>query len=260
MLAFFPFTGINEILPSLMGVLGLLMTWELHDLGVRAGRIQGLDISDPSVVRTLLRPAFFRRGERRLAAQYEVTRVLAKSSTIQDAGPSILKAIGESLDSELGIFWSVDEQLGVLRAVDHWHASNVQATEFVAGSTQRSLGRSIGLPGRVWASAAPAWTHNIVEDVDSPRGPFAAKAGLHGAFAFPVRSGAHIYGVIEFFSRAMREPDGDVLNMVDEIGIKIGQFLHREQTELTLRQTEEKLIEEAKLVEVARWSLTSAMI
>ena len=55
MLALFPFTGINEILPSLMGVLGLLMTWELHDLGVRTGRIQGLDISDPLVVRTWIR-------------------------------------------------------------------------------------------------------------------------------------------------------------------------------------------------------------
>ncbi len=58
--------------------------------------------------------------------------------------------------------------------------------------------------------------------------------------------------MIEFFSRAIREPDGDVINMVDEIGIKIGQFLEREQTELALRQTEAKLIEEAKLAEVAR--------
>ncbi len=221
MLSFFPFIGINEILPFLMGILGLLMTWELHDLGVRAGRIQALDISDPSVVRTWIRnhssaltsiyatpedssscnacreagPTVFsaalaRRGERRLAAQYEVTRVLAESSSLQDAGPGILKAIGESLDWELGIFWRVDEQQGVLRAVDSWHASNVPPTEFVAHNTQRSLGESSGLPGRVWASAAPAWTQAIVEDADFSRRAFAAKAGLHGAFAFPVRSGS----------------------------------------------------------------------
>ena len=253
MLGFFPFIEIHEILPSLMGILGLLMTWELHDLGVRAGRIQGVDISDPSVVGSLLRPALFRRGERRVAAQYEVTRVLAESSCMQEAGPSILKAIGDSLDWEAGIFWSVDEQQGVLRATHRWHAWHAQTTEFVADSAQRSLlSCGVGLPGRVWASAAPAWIHDIVEDVDFSRGPFAAKAGLRGAFAFPVRSGTQIYGVIEFFSRAMREPDGDVLNMLDEIGIKIGQFLQREQTELALRETEAKLIEEAKLAEVAR--------
>jgi len=193
-----------------------------------------------------------RRSERRLAAQYEVTRVLAESSSLKDAGQSILKAIGESLDWELGIFWRVDEQQEVLRAVDLWYTLNLQATEFVADSRGRTFVRSIGLPGRVWASAAPAWIHDVVEDVNFPRGPFAAKAGLHGAFAFPIRSGTQVYGVIEFFSRAIREPDGDLLNMVDEIGIKIGQFLQREQTEAALRQTEAKLIEEAKLAEVAR--------
>jgi hypothetical protein len=55
MLSLFPYSGINEILPYLMGVLGLLMTWELHDLEVRTGHIHGLDISDPSAVRTWLR-------------------------------------------------------------------------------------------------------------------------------------------------------------------------------------------------------------
>jgi signal transduction histidine kinase len=61
-----------------------------------------------------------------------------------------------------------------------------------------------------------------------------------------------VHGVIEFFSRHIREPDRELLGMVDELGIKIGQFIQQEQTEETLRQTEAKLIEEAKLAEVAR--------
>jgi hypothetical protein len=48
-------SSINELMPYLLGVLGLLMTWELHDLEVRAGRIKGLDISDPAAIRTWLR-------------------------------------------------------------------------------------------------------------------------------------------------------------------------------------------------------------
>ena len=51
-----------------------------------------------------------RRSERRLRAQYAVTRVLAESSTLKDAGHEILRAIGESLDWELGMFWAVDKQ------------------------------------------------------------------------------------------------------------------------------------------------------
>lgn len=37
----------TEPLPSLLAVLGLLLTWELHDLEVRAGRIQSRDILRP---------------------------------------------------------------------------------------------------------------------------------------------------------------------------------------------------------------------
>ena len=55
MLSFTLNSSINELLPYLLGVLGLLMTWELHDLEVRAGRIKGLDISDPAAIRKWLR-------------------------------------------------------------------------------------------------------------------------------------------------------------------------------------------------------------
>ncbi|HEY3197860.1 MAG TPA: ATP-binding protein [Nitrospirales bacterium] len=193
-----------------------------------------------------------RRSARRLAAQYEVTRGLAESSTLQDAGQSILRAIGESLDWEVGIYWGVDEQNTVLRALNAWHASDVEATEFTVDSMQRTFAPGIGLPGRVWAYAAPAWILDVVKEPNFPRALFAARAGLHGAFAFPIRNGDQVYGVIEFFSREIREPDRDLLNMVDDIGLKICQFLQREHAEKVLRQTEAKLIEEAKLAEVAR--------
>ena len=192
------------------------------------------------------------RSARRLAAQYEVTRVLAESSTLQDAGQSLLKAIGESLDWEVGIFWGVDEQQAGLRAVNLWYASDVQAAGLTVDSLQSTFAPGVGLPWHVWACAAPAWILDVVKEPNFPRAQFAAKAGLHGAFAFPIRAGDQVYGVIEFFSREIREPDRDLLNMVDDIGTKIGQFVQREQTEKALRQTEAKLIEEAKLAEVAR--------
>jgi signal transduction histidine kinase len=193
-----------------------------------------------------------RRSERRLAAQYEVTRVLADSATLHEAGQSILRAIVDSLDWELGIFWSVDEQQAVLRAVNVWHVPWLHATEFVEDSSQRTFASGIGLPGRVWASGAPASITDVVTDPNFPRAPFAVKVGLHGAFAFPISIGERVYGVIEFFSHEIREPDRDLLNMVGDIGIKIGQFIERKQTEEALHQTEAKLIEEAKLAEVAR--------
>lgn len=86
-----------------------------------------------------------RRSERRLRVQYAVTRVLAESSTLKDAGHEILRAIGESLDWELGMFWAVDKQAELLRFVDLWHAPQVEASEFIQDSRERTFQRGVGL-------------------------------------------------------------------------------------------------------------------
>ena len=193
-----------------------------------------------------------KRSERRLAAQYAVTRVLAESATLKDAGQAILRAIGESLNWELGMFWSMDEQRQVLRFVDLWHAPHVEAPEFVDDSRGRIFQRGEGLIGRVWATGKPIWIPDVVADPNFRRAPMAARVGLHGGFAFPVCKGEHMYGVIDFFSRESREPDQDVLDMVADIGIKVGLFVDRKRTEEELRRTEARLVEEQRLAEVAR--------
>ena len=185
------------------------------------------------------------RAERRLVAQYAVTRVLAESATLKDAGQEILRTIGENLGWELGMFWNVDERADVLRFVDLWHAPEIEASAFCEDCRERTLQRGVGLVGHVWASGSPMWIPDIVRDQNFRRATMAAKVGLHGACAFPVRKGERIYGVIDFFSREIREPDHDVLDMVADIGIKVGQFVDREQTAEALRQAE-------ALAEVAR--------
>jgi signal transduction histidine kinase len=186
-----------------------------------------------------------RCSERRLLAQYAVTRVLSECVTLKDAGQEILQAIGESLDWELGMFWTVDEQAELLRFVDLWHAPKIEASEFIEDSRQQTFQRGLGLTGCAWASGRPIWIPDIAREPNFRRAPMAAKVELHGGVAFPVRKGDRIYGIIEFFSHEIRKPDQDVLDMVADIGIKLGQFVDREQTEEALRQAE-------SLAEVAR--------
>lgn len=192
-----------------------------------------------------------RRSERRLAAEYAVTRVLVDAATLADAGQPVLRAIGESLDWELGMFWNLEEEQQILRFVDLWHAPQVEATEFVQDSRPRTFQRGEGLIGRAWAAGKPIWIPDVVMDPAFRRAQMAARVGLHGGFAFPVRKGEELYGVIEFFSRDSREPDQDILDMVADIGIKVGLFVDRKRKEEALRRTEAKLVEEHRLAEVA---------
>ena len=98
-----------------------------------------------------------RRSERRLLAQYAVTRVLSECVTLKDASQEILQAIGESLDWELGMFWTVDEQAELLRFVDLWHAPKIEASEFIEDSRQQTFQRGVGLTGCAWASGRAIW-------------------------------------------------------------------------------------------------------
>jgi PAS domain S-box-containing protein len=179
-----------------------------------------------------------RQAESRQAAQLAVSLVLAESKTLAEAAPRLLQAICETVGWELGEIWRVDRAGNVLRWENCWYLQTISVEEFVAASKKIAFSPGIGLPGRVWVSGAPAWIPDIVKDSNFPRASSAAELGLHGAFAFPVKSGEAVVGVLEFFSHEIRQPDESLLQMMADIGIKIGQFIEREQLEIQLRQSQ----------------------
>jgi two-component system cell cycle sensor histidine kinase/response regulator CckA len=179
-----------------------------------------------------------RRTKERQATQFAVTRVLADATTAAAATTRLLQAICEGLGWDLGELWAVDEAGGLLRWQDFWQVVALSADEFTAASRSLTFAPSIGLPGRVWSSGQPAWIGEVAEDANFLRGALTARAGLHSAFAFPVRNGATVTGVIAFFSRTVRPFDEDKLRMMADIGSQIGQFLERRRAEEALRDSE----------------------
>ena len=172
-----------------------------------------------------------RRAERRLGIQYTATRVLAESPGLDDAVPRILQAICDGLGWTVGAVWWVDHDAGKLRCRDVWHSPTSPVDEFVAISRQITFAPGVGLPGRVWANGQPAWIPDVVKDANFPRAPVAVRAGLHGAFAFPIVVGSDILGVMEVFSGEIQQPDTDLLEMLTAIGSQLGQFMKRKQAE-----------------------------
>jgi serine phosphatase RsbU (regulator of sigma subunit) len=59
----------------------------------------------------------------------------------------------------------------------------------------------------------------------------ARRNGPCGALAFPLQSDANTLGVLEFFGPDLRQPDGDLLPMVTDLGSQIAQFIERRQAE-----------------------------
>ena len=186
--------------------------------------------------------ATLRRAERRLGAQNAVTQILADAPSLADATPRILQAICATAGWEVGGLWRIDTEVGVLRCVALWHRPELALDAFGEATRAITFASGVGLPGRVWASGRPAWLADVTLDPNFPRGPAAAQSGLHAAFAFPVLLGGEVFGVLDFFSREVREPDDDFLAMLAELGTQIGQHIARKRAEEALEHTHRELV------------------
>jgi PAS domain S-box-containing protein len=187
----------------------------------------------------------YKRAEQRLRVQHATTRILADATTLKEAASALLKAICEPLEWDLGVLWHVDRQAKVLRCLDSWISPHLHASAFEAASRQLTFSQGVGLPGRVWQTGAPAWIMDIVHDDNFPRGPAATQVGLHGASAFPILLGGEVHGVLEFFSRDVRQPDAHMLALMAAIGNQVGHLIER-------RQLEEQLLQSQKMEAIGR--------
>ncbi len=177
-----------------------------------------------------------KRSQQHLTAQYTVTRILAESTTVNEAMPQILQGICESLGWDVSEIWMVDQQANILRFLDMWYKVSFEMQEFEILSQQTTFAPGIGLPGRVWASGEPVWLTDVVKDHNFLRFEIAAQAGLHAAFGFPIRNGKKILGVITCFNHEIQQPDADLAKIMNSIGEQVGLFIERKQAEEELQR------------------------
>jgi PAS domain S-box-containing protein len=194
-----------------------------------------------------------KRAEPRLEVQYAVSRVLAESPTLPDATPRIIQAICEHAGWDTGAIWEVDRGGNCLRCVEFWHRHSVAIQAFEAETRRRTFAPGIGLPGRVWSSGKSAWISDDTKDDNFPRASVALQDGLHAGVCFPITLGGSVLGVLECFSREIREPDEAFLQMLTSIGSQLGQFLERKRAEEELRESEERFHTMADAAPVLVW-------
>jgi PAS domain S-box-containing protein len=180
-------------------------------------------------------------GERRRMAQHTVTHILAEATTLEEATPKILQAVCDCLVWDLGALWRHDREAGVLRRVEVWHSESIAVPEFEAASRTITLESGIGLPGRAWSTREPVFIPDVVHDPNFLRAPVAGREGLHAAFGIPILLRGEVLGVMEFFSREVRQPDRDLLNVMATIGSQIGQFIERKRAEDALLRAQAEL-------------------
>ena len=180
------------------------------------------------------------RGEKLRSIRTAVIQHLAEASHADDAARKVLAAVCAGLDWENGALWRPDASGEALECVATWQRPGSPAGEFASASIGRRFRRGEGLPGRVWAAGRPAWVRDVRVDPGFPRRELAAQAGLQSALACPITFGGRTLGVVEFFTRHVREPDAELDETIAGVATQLGQFFERRRAEATLRESENR--------------------
>jgi len=182
------------------------------------------------------------RAEQRLEIQEAVSRILAESPDLKEAGRTIIQVLCERAKWSTGAIWHIDRAADALECVEFWHLPTVAVPQFEAASRERTFARGIGLPGRVWSTGSAVWIPDVTKDTNFPRTAIAAQEGLRAGFGFPIVVRDEILGVIECFSREVHEPDDEFLRMMADIGGQIGRFIERKRSENDIAVLNQRLV------------------
>jgi diguanylate cyclase (GGDEF)-like protein/PAS domain S-box-containing protein len=181
------------------------------------------------------------RMRRRLIIERGATTVLAESNSLAEGAPKIIRQVCETLAWECGTCWAVGREGHTMQWAGGWGAALPGVAEFLEVSQKVPAS---GLKGDLicgaWADGEPGWVRDVTEDKTFRRAKAALEAGLHSAFAFPIKAGTQVIGVMEFFSHEIHEPDPDLLDCMRYIGSQLGQFCQRTCEQERLRESEER--------------------
>jgi len=187
------------------------------------------------------------RSDRRRAAQYTITGLLAGSQSLAATGPQIIQAIAASGNWVFGSIWLYREEEKMLRCETTWRTGAPRLAKFETVTRTIPFLTMTSLPGRVFASKKPAWIADVTHDTNFPRKDAAAKAGIRGGFGFPLFAQGSVKGVLELFSPTIVQPDDDLLQLAAALGSQIGLFIHRRKIEAEL-QRQKKAADAANVV------------
>jgi PAS domain S-box-containing protein len=205
--------------------------WHVRELRGGAGEPEGLLAVGIDVTERL-------RAARRLAVQYAVSRALAESASLAEAGPRLLEAIGESLGASLGELWIVDPLLERLRLVAAWYARDLNGGELAEISRDLTFGRGLGLPGWIWERGRSDFVADLARDPRISRRAILSRLGLRSAVGAPILAGGRVLGALLLFGREAPGAERETLPLLESLGSQIGAFVERTRAEEAVRSSE----------------------
>jgi len=169
-----------------------------------------------------------------ISAGNEIGNVLKSGKEIKKISKDLLRVLCSSLKWDLSAMWLVDTKTNVLRCIDTWQANDVHVDEFIKDSFDVSFKKDQGFLGRIWKDARGQWVPDITTEPHFKRRDLAKKEKLRSGLAVPIMHKSKVYGALSFYSSEYKELDKNLLNILENYGIMIGDYINQQYTQKEL--------------------------
>ncbi len=176
--------------------------------------------------RTASREAF-----EQLGLLYEVTQALVPLIDRSEARQRVLEAVCSRGDWDLGLIF-FEAEPGTFAIVAS-HIGDERLRPVADSLASFGITADEPLFQRTLAAGAASWLDLLTGE--SALAVQLRRAGLKAGVAGAVQGNGRVFGLDVFFTREDREHSPTVLRMLDEIGMRIGQYVERHEAENTLR-------------------------
>lgn len=170
------------------------------------------------------------REKKYIQMQLDIALLAESATTIDAFAPKILQNICRAFNWDLAEIWLVDEANQVLRCVHYWHTDNEKLNKYDKESRKFTFKYGEDLPGSIWEKRESVWFPNFSQKAKFLRTEYAKNAGLNCTFGIPIIFQGKVFGVMEFFSYQIQDPDEKLLALMDSIGKLVGDFIQRAHT------------------------------
>jgi PAS domain S-box-containing protein len=221
-----------EVLENLRSITGVTVGFWTRSGELRVGDLSGLVLEVEGerdalyAIRGVRDPI---PGQRRSVARKELHRILRSSDSWQEGAARALQAFGGCLRWEFGALWRGTPGSEDLRCAAIWRSPQSGLGQLEEATQHAALRPGMVPLRRAWLRGQPTWIPDILADADVSRERGGAGGPMHGWLGFPVRGSGGVIGVAEFLSREFRQPDGELLAMIDDFGRLFGRLLEGSQ-------------------------------
>lgn len=181
------------------------------------------------------------RRERHLKAQHTLTRIMAGSRPTHEALAALLRTVCQTLDWDAGEYWTQGPAPLGLKPQARFPLDAVPTGVAGTSAARRDPESLERICRKVASQGKPAFVADLHEETPLLSAMGEKPAGFRSSVAFPVRLGEEFLGVMVFISAAPRAADPELIEMLEDVGSQIGQFIERRRAEAALQQAHEEL-------------------